>query len=109
MEKLRDPSHVRALLLDELTELFAQTNLELTKTVFYRQRMSLELLLKGSFPNPGDEDRVRQIILDDVGKNALGLGAQQVDDDICFDYPIAALVGKKRSSTVKPLPEGSNA
>ncbi len=98
MEKLRDPSHVRALLLEELTELFIHAGLEAPKTVFYKQPMSLEPLLKGSFPNPGDGARVRQIIVDDVGKNELGLGVQRIDGDIQFAYPIAVLVGRKIGS-----------
>jgi len=34
-ERLRDPSHVRALLLDELMELFASVGLEVSQPVFY--------------------------------------------------------------------------
>jgi ubiquinone/menaquinone biosynthesis C-methylase UbiE len=74
MEKLRDPSHVRALLLEELEGLFVDAGLEDRSTFFYKQPMSLELLLKGSFPDPGDDERVRQIIVDDEGKDELGLG-----------------------------------
>ena len=96
MEKLRDPSHVQALLLEELTELFAQAGLEIQRTVFYKHPMSLEPLLNGSFPNPGDSERVRQIIVDDVGKDELGLGVQRIYGDIHFAYPIALLVGRKR-------------
>lgn len=36
MEKLRDPSHVRALLLDELTGLFGHAGLGTPKVLFYR-------------------------------------------------------------------------
>ena len=60
-------------LLDELTELFVQTGLRTPKFVFYNQPMSLERLIKGSFPKPGDEQRVRQIIIDDVDEDELGL------------------------------------
>jgi SAM-dependent methyltransferase len=98
MEKLRDPSHVRALLLEELEELFRHAGLKALKTVFYRHPMSLEPLLRGSFPNSGDAERVRQIIVDDQGKDELGLGAQQIDGDVHFAYPIAVLVGWKVSS-----------
>jgi SAM-dependent methyltransferase len=95
MEKLRDPSHVRALLLDELRDLFVHVGLGTPKILHYKQPMALEPLLKRSFPNPGDEDRVRQIIVDDVGKDELGLGAQWKDGDVHFAYPIAVLVCSK--------------
>jgi len=95
MEKLRDPSHVRALLLDELTALFTHIGLGQPKPLFYKQPMALEPLLKGSFPNRGDEERVRQIIVEDVDKNRLGLDAQWKDGDVHFAYPIAVLVCSK--------------
>ena len=98
MEKLRDPSHVRAFLLEELEELFAQAGLETPKTTFYKQPMSLEPLLNASFPNPGDGDHVRQIIADDVDKNKLGLGAHELNGDIHFSYPITVLFARKTTS-----------
>lgn len=98
MEKLRDPSHVRALLLGELESLLVHAGLAAPKATFYKQPMSLEPLLKGSFPNPGDGKRVRQIITGDVGKNELGLAVERIDGDIHFAYPIAVLVGRKVAS-----------
>src|SRR4029450_13136693 len=44
MERLRDPSHVRALLLKELEELFISAGLKAWNTLFYKQPMSMELL-----------------------------------------------------------------
>ena len=76
-------------------ELFTRVSMETPKVLFYKQPMALEPLLKGSFPNPGDEDRVRQIIVDDVGKDALGLGAHRMDGDVHFAYPIAVLTCSK--------------
>lgn len=96
LEKLRDPSHVRALLLTELKDLFAAARLHDANTLFYRQEMAVERLLKGSFPNPGDEERIRQAFNDDLGRNVLGLDAQWRDGDIQFSYPIVAFVGFKR-------------
>jgi SAM-dependent methyltransferase len=98
MEKLRDPSHVRALLLDELEDLFLRAGLGRPNTIFYKQPMSLEPLMKGSFPKPGDAERVRQILVDDVDKNELGLGVHRIDGEIHFAYPIAVLVGRKSNS-----------
>ena len=55
--------------------------------------MTLQRLLAGSFPHPGDEDRIRQTLIQDVGKDELGLGVQQVDGEYQFAYPIVALLG----------------
>ena len=93
-ERLRDPSHVRALLLDELIELFAAVGLEVSKPVFYKQEVSLGPLLERSFPGPGNAERIRKILEDDVDKNKLGLGARRRGGDIHFDFPIAVLVGR---------------
>lgn len=95
MEKLRDPSHVRALLLGELTGLYREVGLGSPTIQFYKLPVMLEPLLKASFPNPGDEEQVRQIVTNDVGKNELGLGAQPKAGDIQFAYPIAVLAGSR--------------
>lgn len=94
MEKLRDPSHVRALSLRELTELFQDVRLGDVRTEFYRHGFKLEQVLQGSFPNPGDADRVRQLFQDDLDTNRLGLGACRKDGQIHFAYPIVILVGR---------------
>jgi ubiquinone/menaquinone biosynthesis C-methylase UbiE len=93
MEKLRDPSHVRALSLHELTELFQEVRLDV-RTEFYKHGFELEQVLQGSFPNPGDADRVRQLFQDDLDTNRLGLGACRKDGQIHFAYPIVILVGR---------------
>jgi SAM-dependent methyltransferase len=95
MERLRDPSHVRALLLDELRQLFVDVGLKDPKTMFYKLPMALKPLLGGSFPNAGDEERVRQIIIADVDKNELGLGAQWKENDVHFAYPVVVLSSTK--------------
>jgi ubiquinone/menaquinone biosynthesis C-methylase UbiE len=93
MEKLRDPSHVRALSLEELTSLFDEAGLQNVKTQFYKHEFSLEQVLKGSFPNPGDAERIRQLFIEDLGVDRLGLGACRREGGIQFAYPIVMLVG----------------
>ena len=79
VEKLRDPSHTRALLLDELTGLFRDAGLSDIKTEFYKLEVELEKILASSFPNPGDADKIRQIFSEDLGVNRLGVGAHRKD------------------------------
>jgi len=95
MEKLRDPSHVRALSLEELLNLFREAGLEEVKSQFYKHEFEFEQVLGGSFPNPGDVDRVRQVFLEDVGVNRLGLDICRKDGQIHFAYPIVILAGRK--------------
>jgi SAM-dependent methyltransferase len=94
VEKLRDPSHVRALSLEELTGLCRDAGLGDVKTAFYKLEMDLERLLAASFPNPGDADRIRRTFEDDLGADRLGLGAVRRDGAIHFAFPIAVLVGR---------------
>jgi ubiquinone/menaquinone biosynthesis C-methylase UbiE len=95
VEKFRDPSHVRALSLEELTGLFHVAGLRNVSTTFYKLGMTLESLLAASFPNPGDADRFRQTFADDIGVDRLGVGVHRKDGAIHFAFPIAVLVGKK--------------
>ncbi len=94
VEKLRDPSHVRALLLAELTELLHEAGLRNVRTAFYKMEMPLEALLARSFPNPGDADRIRKTFEEDLGVDRLGVGAHRQDGAIHFAFPIVALVGR---------------
>jgi ubiquinone/menaquinone biosynthesis C-methylase UbiE len=96
VEKLRDPSHVRALSLEELTGLCHNAGLRDVRTAFYKLDVPLEELLARSFPNPGDADRIRQTFADDIGVDRLGVGAHRRDGAIHFGFPIAAIVGQKQ-------------
>jgi predicted N-acetyltransferase YhbS/ubiquinone/menaquinone biosynthesis C-methylase UbiE len=98
VEKLRDPSHVRALSLEELAALCRDASLRDVRTAFYKLEVELEALLAASFPNPGDADRIRQTFADDLGVNRLGLGATRRDGAIHFAFPIVVIVGHKRGA-----------
>lgn len=94
-EKLRDPSHVRALGLDELTGLFDEAGLEGVSTCFYGLDVDLEELLGSSAPEPGAADEVRRIFRADVGVDRLGVNARWKDGAIVFTFPIVVVVGRK--------------
>jgi ubiquinone/menaquinone biosynthesis C-methylase UbiE len=94
VEKLRDPSHVRALSLEELTGLYHDIGLREVKTAFYKMPMGLEELLARSFPNAGDADRIRRMFADDLGVDRLGVGATRRDGAIHFVFPIVVIVGQ---------------
>jgi ubiquinone/menaquinone biosynthesis C-methylase UbiE len=97
MEKLRDPSHVRALSLDELRQLFDDRFVKV-RAAFYRHSFELEQVLQGSFPNPGDAERVRQLFVDDLESDRMGLNVRRQSGQIHFAYPIVMLIGHLRPS-----------
>jgi ubiquinone/menaquinone biosynthesis C-methylase UbiE len=100
VEKLRDPSHVRALPLGELTGLFHDAGLRGVRTAFFKLEVALEPLLAASFPNPGDAYRVRRTFEHDIGVDRLGVGAHRRGGAIHFAFPIVVLVGEKERATV---------
>jgi hypothetical protein len=75
--------------------LFQVAGLQNIKRQFYKHEFGLEAVLKESFPNPGDADRVRLLFEDDVGADRLGLRVENRDDVLHFGYPIVILVGDK--------------
>ncbi len=109
VEKLRDPSHVRALSLDELTGLFQDAGLGAVQIAFYKLEMQLGSLLARSFPNPGDADRIRQIFADDIGLDRLGVGVHRRDEALHFAFPVVVVAGEKeqppgrRRTRLEPL------
>lgn len=97
MEKLRDPSHTRALSCDEWEKLLGDSGLQNLRRGSYTVPMELEAQLKVSFPNAGDDERIREIFRNDINTNALGMATHWVDDELHFSYPISIYVGTKSS------------
>lgn len=95
MEKLRDPSHTLALSYQAWEKLLEGSGLRNLRRSSYKVDMELEGQLKASFPNPGDDDKIRDIFKHDLHTNALGLDSQLIDQEIHFSYPISIYVGNK--------------
>jgi ubiquinone/menaquinone biosynthesis C-methylase UbiE len=95
MERLRDPSHVRALHLAEMEALFREVGLPDPQITRYELELELESLLKRSFPKEGDADRVRALIRGAVGNDDMGIRARRTGETVAFAYPIAILVSVK--------------
>jgi ubiquinone/menaquinone biosynthesis C-methylase UbiE len=94
MEKLRDPSHVKAFTIAELLAMMDRTGLRVLKTRFYKVESELEHQLAASFPNPGDADRIRALLRADLGKDNLGVAAHARGNEIHFAFPIAIVVAQ---------------
>jgi len=91
-EVLRDPSHVRAMPEEELRSLFAEAGLPDPTIGHYRVECDLDDLLSRSFPNPGDEDRIRKVFHDSITENTLDLNTRMEDGKIFYSFPVAVLV-----------------
>jgi hypothetical protein len=95
MEKLRDPSHVRAMPLAELTGLFTDAGLPAPRVNGYRLEGELESLLGRSFPLPGDADKIREIFAASLTDDRLGIPMSRDGERIRYAYPVAILVADK--------------
>jgi ubiquinone/menaquinone biosynthesis C-methylase UbiE len=91
MEQLRDPSHVRAMPLEELCALFARAGLTGPRIEKYRIEGDLEDLLQRSFPHEGDADRVRHIFEESLLNDALDMATHRKDGKIFYAYPVSIL------------------
>lgn len=95
MERLRDPSHSKALTYEEFNELFKNKNLSNHSQSSYKIDLELENQLKVSFPNEGDENKIRHIFKNDIEENNLGMNTHLKNDKIYFSYPITIFMAEK--------------
>ncbi len=95
LERLRDPSHTRALTPGELAATAQQAGLREIRTGFHQVELELERQLQASFPLPGDEEKIRRLFREDLGRDALGVGAHLRGAEIWYAIPVLALAGKK--------------
>ena len=94
-ERMRDPSHVRAMPAEELRALFARAGLPEPQMESYRLEGELEDLLRRSFPNEGDADRVRKIFVESIAENTLDLNTRRENGKIFFAFPVAVMVARR--------------
>jgi len=95
MERLRDPSHVRAMPAAELIGLFEAAGLSAPRRRSYELRDDLDNLLRRSFPNPGDDDKIRALFRASAGDDRLGIPIRLEADHIHYAYPVAVLVADR--------------
>lgn len=93
-ERLRDPSHTRALDLAELLAMMRDAGLVDLTTDFYGLDVDFEEILGSSFPDPENVDALRKIFREDIGRDRLGVGARLDDNgQIRFKFPVVVAVG----------------
>jgi ubiquinone/menaquinone biosynthesis C-methylase UbiE len=94
-EKLRDPSHVRAMPVDEHKSLYAKAGLPEPRLTWYRLESEMEALIARSFPNPGDDDKIRALFRASLADDALGIQTRLVDGKIHYGFPVAVMVADR--------------
>jgi ubiquinone/menaquinone biosynthesis C-methylase UbiE len=95
VEKLRDPSHVKALTFAELQEMFKEIGLTIINTDSFKIEMEAERLLQASFPNPEDINKIRQLFIEDAQNNILGVNSHYVGTEIHFKFPTSMIIAQK--------------
>ncbi len=95
MEKLRDPSHTKALSYSQWEQLMRQSGLKNLKCCKYKVDMELEAQISASFPKPGDDVKLRELFKNDLGTDSLGMDVHLYKGQIHFSYPISIYAGNK--------------
>ena len=95
MEILRDPSHVRAMPVTEIEQLVAGAGLRRQTTTRYFIESDLDTLLARSFPEPGDEPRIRALFEAAIVDDRLGLSTRRAAGTIEYRNPVAVVTGTR--------------
>jgi ubiquinone/menaquinone biosynthesis C-methylase UbiE len=98
IEKLRDPSHVRALPPAEMRALGRRAGLvEIAVSSYRVPKIPLEALLATSFPMSGDLEKIRDMYRSDAqsGADTFGLRTEFSTDEITIQYPMTFIVWQR--------------
>jgi len=88
MEKLRDPSHTRALPVEKMTELFRRSGLPEPRVERTRLGLDLDEFLARSYPQEGDEARIRAMFERALTDDAMDLEPRREGTKIRFSVPV---------------------
>ncbi|UPU37180.1 methyltransferase domain-containing protein [Geomonas paludis] len=95
LELIRDPSHTHALTEEEFEALFQRSGLVDCRRSAYGVDIELETQIRASFPKPGDDQVIRDLVTADVGVDSLGINARVEANKIIYTVPIAVYAGRK--------------
>ena len=95
MEKMRDPSHTRALPWRKCTALFA-SRLDCRKPQVERTRLALDLdeFLSRSYPRAGDEARIRAMFERALEDDVMDVQPRRDGAKIFFSVPVAIVAAQ---------------
>ena len=95
LEKLRDPSNIRALKISEIVRLIHNSRLLDLKIRQHKVEGDVEQQLSSSFLGPGDADKIRTLFKSDIDKDRLGINVRLEGEAIRFAIPIVVFAGTK--------------
>jgi SAM-dependent methyltransferase len=95
LEKLRDPSHTRALPLSEMKRLFAAAGLGTPRVAFSELRDVVSNLLSRSYPNPGDDVKIVEMFKASAHDDSLGIPVRFDGEAIHYAYPVAIVAATR--------------
>ena len=81
--------------VEEHRDLYRQAQLPEPRVTWYRLEGDLEALLKRSFPNPGDDEKIRQLFEASLIDDTLGIQPRREGGRIHYGYPVAVLVADR--------------
>jgi ubiquinone/menaquinone biosynthesis C-methylase UbiE len=98
VEKLRDPSHVKAHTFKELNKMMEEANLVNLETKCQNLEMDLHKLLEASFPPNGNKEKILYLFKEELQKDNLGMKSflNEYNKKIYFYFPISMLLGYKK-------------
>jgi len=94
MEKLRDPSHTRALPPEELAALYKDAEMPAPRIEPFRLALDLPSFLARSYPRPGDAPRLHALFASALQDDTLDLQPREIDGQIHFFVPTAILAAR---------------
>ncbi|HEY6445596.1 MAG TPA: methyltransferase domain-containing protein [Acidobacteriaceae bacterium] len=103
METMRDPSHTRALPVEEMTELFVAAGLPEPQVESTRLGLELDEFLSRSYPREGDEAKIRAMFERALTDDAMDVQPQRAGERIRFSVPVAIVAAEV------PAEQGSHA
>jgi ubiquinone/menaquinone biosynthesis C-methylase UbiE len=94
MEKLRDPSHTRALPPEELAAMYMEAGLPAPSIEPFRLALDLDSFLARSYPREGDLPRLKALIESALEEDTLDLQPRRIDGKIHFFVPTTILAAR---------------
>ncbi len=95
IERLCDPTHVRALPADQLRALFIDKELDIVDDRPGRMHYGLTEWLAHGGPTPEAEQEIRRRFAAALAKDETGLDVRLDGDETCFTHQTLVLVGRR--------------
>ncbi|MFN0184920.1 MAG: class I SAM-dependent methyltransferase [Aquabacterium sp.] len=95
LERLHDPTHVRAMPLSEHLSLFAAVGLSPASISHYKLDFKLSRLLQALGHRPDAAAAASALVLDSIATDMLGTESRVENGGVVFSYPIAVMTARR--------------